>query len=251
MNRSIAMNRVGMFATCLVALAVVGMSCATANADLLANWTFEVSIPATAGPHAAEGGINAGVGSPATGSHAGTTVYSNPVGNGSAESFSSTAWAVGDYYQFTTSIAGYTNINIAWDQTGSSTGPRDFKVQYSTDGTSFFDIFTSPTYTVLLNGGPNPNWATSGAGLPSAAYSYSRDLSNIPALLFQPTIYLRLVDNSAVAINGSPVAAGGTGRVDNFTINAHPIPLPAAAFVFIGVAGAAGVARRRFKALLS
>ena len=41
MNRSIAMNRVGMFATCLVALAVVGMSCGTANAVLLTQWTYE------------------------------------------------------------------------------------------------------------------------------------------------------------------------------------------------------------------
>ena len=93
----------------------------------LAVWTFETSLPATAGPHAAEGGINAGAGSPASGFHASASVvYSNPAGNGSAESFSSTFWSVGDYWQFSTSSVGYTDIHLAWDQASSNTGPRDF-----------------------------------------------------------------------------------------------------------------------------
>ena len=53
------------------------------------------------------------------------------------KSFSSTAWSVGDYYQFQVSTLGDPNVALAWDQTSSTTGPRDFLLQYSTNGTTF------------------------------------------------------------------------------------------------------------------
>src|SRR5277367_2253104 len=92
------------------------------RADTLADWTFETSLPTTAGPFTPESGLNMGT-SQATGSHAGAATYSSPSGNGSTRSFSSTTWAVGDYYQFTTSTVGYSAVQFQFDQTSSNTGP--------------------------------------------------------------------------------------------------------------------------------
>ena len=67
-----------------------------------------------------------------------------PAGNGSAHSFSSNVWAVGDYYQFQVSTLGQSQIGLVFDQTSSSTGPGNFKVQYSTNGTTFTDTGFTP-----------------------------------------------------------------------------------------------------------
>jgi hypothetical protein len=111
---------------------VLAFAAGAAHADTIAQWTFESTVPVTAGPFSPEVGSGS-----ATGSHATSTVYTAPAGNGSAHSFSSTAWSIGDYYQFSVSTAGFKDINLSWDQTKSNTGPRDFTLQYSTDGTHF------------------------------------------------------------------------------------------------------------------
>ncbi len=81
---------------CVLAIAALATIAGSATAaTTLAQWTFETSLPLTSGPHAAEGGVNAGPSSPASGFHtSGATAYSNPVGNGSAESFSSNNWTL-------------------------------------------------------------------------------------------------------------------------------------------------------------
>jgi len=182
---------------------------------LAAKWTFETSVPTTAGPHAPEQGIGA-----ARGSHAGASTYSNPVGNGSAESFSSTNWAIGDFYEFQISTEGYQDISISFDQTSSNTGPRDFGISYSTTvGGAFTD--TGITYTVLANASPNPTWSS---GSPHAEFSFEFDLSDITALDDQATMFLRLVDLTTISADGGVVSGGGTSRVDNFSIFYYAIP---------------------------
>src|SRR5205823_15131909 len=113
-------------------------------------------------------------GSSFTGLHASSlTVWSNPVGNGSAKSVSSDHWAVGDYYQFSFSTSGYSAISITWDQTGSNTGPRDFKVQYSTNGTTFTNAsVTNSTYVLSTQ-------AWSSGGSPFATSRRTLDLSTV------------------------------------------------------------------------
>lgn len=217
----------------LVALA--GLA-AVANADLLANWTFEVSVPVTAGPHAAEAGVNAAT-SQASGLHAGASVYSNPVGNGSVESFSSNTWAPGDYYQFTTSTLGYQGITVQFDQVSSGTGPRDFDLQYSTNGTTFFNI--GGTYSILANAAPNNFW-TSATYFPEHTYS----ASGPAALDNQATIWFRLTQANTISAAGGTVASGGTNRVDNVIINGTLVPAPAS-LALIGLAGLVGGRRRR------
>jgi hypothetical protein len=192
----------------------------SASAQTIAQWTFETSIPTTAGPHAAEVGAGS-----ALGFHAGASVYSNPAGNGSAESFSSTLWAVGDYYQFNLSTVGYSGIGLSFDQTSSSTGPRDFDLTYSTDGVSFSTV---GSYMVLQNGAvPNASWSTSTY---QSAYTFGYDLSSIIAIDNASSVYFRLVNSSTATPTGGTVAAGGTHRVDNFTVYVVPEPTGLVAF---------------------
>lgn len=177
----------------------------------LAQWTFETSAPTTAGPHSPE--IGSGQ---ATGYHASaSTVYSSPAGNGSSKSFSSNYWASGDYYQFKTSSIGYQNITLSFDQTGSNTGPRDFKIQYSTDGSTFTD-FSGGTYQLT-----NDSWTLGGDYIPASSRSF--DLSSVTALNNKANIYIRFTVSSSTAINGSGIQTAGTGRVDNVIIKGTPI----------------------------
>lgn len=191
------------------AFAAASMS---AQAATVAQWTFETSIPATAGSFAAEVGTGS-----ALGFHAGASTYSSPAGNGSLHSFSSNTWAVGDYYQFSASTLGLDNLSLSWDQISSNTGPKNFNLAYSTNGTSFT---TFASYVVLANATPN-TWSSSTA---SSASSYSYNLSSVSALNNQSTVYFRLIDATTVSANGGTVATAGTDRVDNFTISAMPVP---------------------------
>lgn len=207
---------------------------APAHADTLAQWTFETSVPTTAGPLAPEAGSGS-----ALGFHAGATAYSNPVGNGSAESFSSTNWLVGDYYQFSFSTVGFTGLAFSFDQTSSGTGPRDFSVAYSTNGSSFT---TFQTYAVLANAAPNPTWS---ATTVNSIYTLSFDLSAIAALNNQANVFIRLVDASTVSAAGGTVASGGTNRIDNFTAMASAVPEPGSLALLLAGGGVIGFIARR------
>lgn len=213
--------------------AAVAALSAGAHAAILANWTFETTRPATAGPHLAEAGLFAAT-SQATGGNVGGTanVYSSPVGNGSAGSFSSNGWDVGDYYQFTTSTLGHQDVTLSWGATGSNTGPRDFRVAYSTDGTTF----TNATSYVLTNDA----WSSITFNPISV---HTLDLSAVTALNNQATLYIRLIDDSTASINGGTVAAGGTSRVDDIVISGNLVPEPATLGLLAGM-GVVGLRRR-------
>lgn len=205
------------------------------QADVLAIWTFEVSVPTTAGPHNPETGSGQGTGFHASAS----TVYSNPVGNGSNESFSSNFWAAGDYYQFKVATTGYQNVMVTWDQTSSNTGPRDFNLQYSTDGSNFSNF---SSYSVLANANPNNTWSSTTY---HSEFTMSADLSSISGLNNQAAVYIRMTQVGTVSANGGTVATGGTNRIDNVTVEASLVPEPASLAV-LGL-GAFGLLRRRLK----
>jgi uncharacterized protein (TIGR03382 family) len=197
----------------------------------LALWTFETSLPVTAGPHAAEGGSGSAFCN--TGG-----VISNPVGNGSFESMSSTAWNVGDNHEFRTSTAGYQSISITWDQASSSTGPRDFDLQISVDGgTTYASIFS---YMVLLNGAPNVAWSSGGAR--QLNFSYTMSLGATADNLAD--LRVRMTNSSTVSASGATVASTGTSRIDNVQISGDLIPTPGT-LVLAGLAGVVGIRRRR------
>lgn len=194
----------------------------------IAQWTFETSLPTTAGPLAPEVGAGS-----ATLSTGGT--FSNPAGWATSESWSSTAWDSGDYFQFQVSSTGYADISVSWQQTGSNTGPRDFVLQYSTDGTAFT---TFAGYSLT-----NDSWNASSAPVASVK---SFSLSDIILLNGDASIFFRLTQSGTTSISGGVVAAGGTGRVDTFTVTGTAVPEPSTYGAWLGaLALAAGAARRR------
>ena len=225
----------------IAALLAVSTTAGFAGADVITSWSFEglasnLSVTgANSGNFASDGGAISGN---ANGLHAASsTVTSSPVGNGSLRSLSSNNWAIGDYWQFSSSSVGYSGITIQWDQTGSNTGPRDFNLFYSLNGTTFTQI--GAMLTVLANGGaPNASWNGTTA---SSAYTFG-PIAAPAALDNQATIYFRLVDASTVSTTGGSVGTGGTDRVDNVIISGS-VPTPGA----ISLVGLGGlfVARRR------
>ncbi len=217
----------------IVLIVAAALCAAPALADTLAHWTFETSVPVNAGPHAAELGLNAAA-SFASGFHASaSTQYSNPVGNGSHESFSSNVWAAGDYYQFTTSTLGYESITFGWDQARSSTGPDIFDLEYSLDGTTFTTLVDN--YVVLQSGGTGaPGTWSATTYLP--IYTFA-PVAVPAAAANQPIVYFRLTSQ----VTASNTA--GTNRVDDVIIGGTLIPEPATMTLL--ALGALGLIRRR------
>ncbi len=177
-------------------------------------WTFEGdNVNAYNGKTGTTvGNIAADVGSGvATGVHvSASSAWSAPSGNGSPDSWSVNHWGIGDYFQFQVSTLGIAGIQLAWDQNGSSTGPRDFVLQYSTNGTSFIQFGSQ--YSL-----PSPVHTWSNTSYDAACH-FSVDLSGITALDNASSVYFRLVDNSTISISGGNVGATGTDRVDNFLV---------------------------------
>ena len=223
---------------------VLNLDCERASV-VLANWTFETytaaSLTAATGPALlAVAGLGAGV-AVATAVHASSsTVWSNPTGNGSVESFSANNWAVGDYFQFRTSSLGYTGINLSWDQTGSSTGPTNFSVLYSTDSGANFTQFA--TYAIVKSSGTLINYSdgvTGGSWLSNKLAtntSFSYDFSSITGLDSNSDIVFRLAQLNNITSGASTVSTSGSGRIDNVIITAVPEPSTCALLVLGGAA---------------
>lgn len=195
----------------LVLASGFGFPAIACGAIQLAQWTFETSQPATAGPHLAEGGWFAGS-SRARGSLGDPSVtYSSPAGNGSFHSFNSNRWSEGDGYEFTTSSEGFDNLWFEWHQTRSATGPTSFQLQIDW-GTGFEDL--GDPYSV-----PAVSWTASSLG----GASVFGPLTLPPMAANLPELTLRLT-----ALEGGSSWAG-TQRVDNVVLWGSPLtnePVP-------------------------
>ena len=221
---------------------------------ILANWTFETynaaNLTAATGPALlAEAGLGAGV-AVATGVHASSSAaWSNPAGNGSAESFSVNTWTVGDYFQFRTSSSGYAGITLGWDQTGSSTGPTNFSLLYSTDSGANFTQFADYAIVKSVAGLINYSDNTTGTGWSSSKTaintSFSYDFSSITGLNNNSNIVFRLAQLNNITTGTTTVQGGGTGRIDNVIITAS-VPEPSSGALLV-LGGAALVAVRSLR----
>ncbi len=201
-------------------LSVILMATAARAQTVISQWTFEVNTPpdltdSAMGPTVA---ADTGNGS-ATGLHASAlTDWTTPVGNGSANSFSSNNWAVGDYYQFSLSTVGLSNIWVTFSSISSSTGPRDFSLQYSLTGVG--GTFTS--FASYVNAAPT--WS---ATTYNPASQQQFDLSLVAGLNNNPDVVFRLVDTSTISVGGGTVGTAGSSRVDDFYVSfGGPIVVP-------------------------
>jgi hypothetical protein len=197
--------------------------CGQAHAvnEVITSWTFQTAPPddllnSMTSPVVA---ADVGTGS-ASGLHASAeTDWTTPAGNGSTDSFSSNNWGVDEYWQFSTSTTGFSDIGLRFDQTSSGTGPKDFQVQFSTDNVTYTPFTTYSSN----NNGLSPFW---NQNAPVVEDRIEIDLSSISALDNAATVYFRLVNSSTVSVNGGTVAATGTNRVDNFTVYRNFVPTP-------------------------
>ena len=217
-----------------VASLAFGAYATSANADVIAGWSFDNATIAVTGASITGIASDSGaISATAGGTHAAaTTVYSSPSGNGSLKAFSSNTWAIGDFYEFDVNGAAYSNYNVAFDATGSNTGPRDFLLEYSTNnGTSYT---SAAAYSV-----------TFAAFTTSAASTISGISLSFPLTGVSGLTNIRLVDNSTLSVNGGTIGAAGTSRVDNVVISGTPAAAPEPASVGVVAAGAAFLLGRR------
>ena len=181
----------------------------------LASWTFEASLPSNSGPYAPETGAQTATAEARCVHVSSSTAYAANQGNGSAKSFWANTWAVGDYYEFRISTLGLTGIQLSFDQTSSSGGPRDFKISYSINGGgTFSDLIT---YTVPVSAEAAIVWYPTPV---NPASSLSFDLSSFGALNNQSSLILRLVCASSTTLTGGSLSNSGSSRVDNVLVSA-------------------------------
>ncbi|MDR2736763.1 MAG: metallophosphatase, partial [Gracilibacteraceae bacterium] len=144
------------------------------------------------------GGVQAGAG--------GSTAASN------LANMADSAWWVANL-----SATGYKDISVEWRMRSTNTGPRDFKVQYSTDNATWYDA-NDPTFQNSNDNGANPaitaevcNFTgAKGKTLPSGADD-------------QGMLYVRWLLTSNTAVNGSIAANGGTNTINNIVISGTPL----------------------------
>lgn len=202
----------------VAALFFILMTVPAFGQELIASWTFEESVPSGSGSANGPYGPEAGAGA-AGGFHASdSTTWSNPVGNGSGESYNSNNWSMGDYYEFQVSTLGRSGITVSWDQTRSSTGPADWVFLYSADGENFT---TGSQYSVSDTG-----WSSTSYNPGS---TFELNLGSATILDNRSTVHFRL------AADSEPASTAGTARVDNFEVSAIPEPATCTA-IFGGLA---------------
>lgn len=203
---------------------------ASASGAVVAGWTFETSMPTTAGGHAPEIGSGKAYAFHAA---AGVT-YSSPDGNGSNHSFSSDSWHAEAYYEFIVDTSPYVvspghYLQISWEQTRNHDGPLEFKLAYSTDGSTYYG---AAGFTV-----DEIPWSAS-SYTPGSSRSW--DASAVPGgLLGESSVYIRFIGNSTGA---SPA---GTFTLDDVYISVVPEPHEYAAMAGLGLLGFAVWRRSR------
>jgi 2',3'-cyclic-nucleotide 2'-phosphodiesterase (5'-nucleotidase family) len=109
---------------------------------------------------------------------------------------SSTVTVTDPAWNVAISTKGYENITLSSMQYGSSTGPKDFKVQYSLDNSTWTDVANS-TIAVATN------W-TSGVLNNVALPAETKN---------QDVVYVRWLNTSTTSIGGATTGTSGTNRM--------------------------------------
>ena len=108
------------------------------------------------------------------------------------------------YWLAELSSEGFANIEVSWSMRSSGTGPRDFRLQYSTDGSAWHDA-DNPTIAVgnaLGIGAPASQFSKA---LPSGANNSAK-------------LYVRWLLDTNTSAGGGTIASGGTNSINNIVI---------------------------------
>ena len=138
-------------------------------------YTFATPAQATTDPEAE--------GSPADNSGLRTATYPSTSSNNKTAGI-----------QYLASTVGFTGVQLQWDQNNSATASKYWRLQYTTDGTTWVDkdVITAPG---------NANWVD----------GHTADFSSIPATANNPNFGFRLVSEFQSTATGS----GTAGYVGN------------------------------------
>jgi hypothetical protein len=175
----------------------------------ITQWTFEgdVTTPATGS---------------GTATLVGGTTATFATGNGGGRGWNTTNYpaqgtdAKTRGVQFQVSTVGYENITLTFDHRHSGTAARTAVVQYSTNGTTFTDVFA---YTTTAH---------------DTFFARSVDLSAVTAVDNQATVYLRILSDFTSGGQYAPsnpsgtYGTGGTWRFDNVTVSGDALGAGAA-----------------------
>jgi len=156
----------------------------------------------------ADGGITTNLSKTINASHTSTFTY--PLGPGDlGRAISATNWVSGSgtkYWEIEFNTQGYKDLTVSFSQRSSSTGPRDFKIQYKIgSGGTWTDV---PGASITLG---NATWFN------STNYNIPSDCYN------QPSVYLRWIMTSNTSAGGGTVASGGTNRITNIVVKGELI----------------------------
>ncbi len=177
-----------------------------AQTEVIAGWTFEstevsVRIFADLG-NAGNTGENAQLISPVN-----INFTSYVLGTGGSGTFAKNAngWqevaGTDKYWQVRVNALGFESLVISSKQQGSNTGPRDFRIDYSLDGTNW-EVIPGSDITVGINFNSG---TVSGLAIPAAA-------SN------QEEVFFRWIVTSNTNVNGGEIASTGTNRIDDILV---------------------------------
>ena len=188
------------FFTCLLLHCFISIQGQT----IIAGWDFENKDPI------ADTGISMNLNREITSTSPSTINYVSGSGGPGTYSTNNINWDNGQnlkYWQISISTQGYKNLNLSSKQYSSNTGPRDFKIQYSTNGS----IWSDAGITITL------------------AANFTKGVLNEFNLPIQcndqPMVYIRWMMNSNTAVNGSNVGSTGSNRIDDILIKGCLMPV--------------------------
>lgn len=148
------------------------------------------------------------------------------INSGTATTLKATNWVEGKYWLFGFAPKGYENLTLSFMPRSSNTGPRDFKVQYSTDNNTWLDVDGS-SYVVTSSYDVTQSFHLP-VTITNVDHLYVRMIvtSNISARAgtgtYSPTDQIQSggVNNiGTVVLSGTKVNGGGTVTVEPVTSN--------------------------------
>ncbi len=114
----------------------------------------------------------------------------------------------GKYYQFSLNSKKLGNITLNYSMKGSNTGPKNFKVLYSTDGTNF--VAANDTIYSITAASTFQKFSVT---LPSGANNAEN-------------LYIRLEVANSISINNGTIQSGGSNYLQEVSITGSPIESP-------------------------